>query len=247
MNERQLKILELLKTQGSLEVAALSGLLGVSGVTVRKDLSALEGKGLLRRQHGSALPVSSNDIAYRMTIDYELKRRIARRACEMVGRGETVMIESGSTCAMLAEELAQKQQDVTIVTNSAFIADHIRSLAGVRIVLLGGNYDPEAQIMSGPLTRLCVKEFYVDKFFIGTDGYDKEQGFSNVDLVRAETVRFMAERSTKRIILTNSAKFGRRGVVSLMPTRDVSAVVTDSLPEAYRTSLEENNVEIILA
>lgn len=245
MNERQLKILELLKDQSSIEVAALSGLLGVSGVTVRKDLSALESKGLLRRQHGSAIAVSSNDIAYRMTIDYELKRRIAKRASTMVARGETVMIESGSTCAMLAEELAAKQQDVTIVTNSAFIAGHIRSFAGTRIVLLGGSYDPEAQIMSGPLTRLCVREFYVDKFFIGTDGYDTEQGFSNVDLSRAETVRAMAERASKRIILTTSSKFGRRGVVSLMPTCAVTAVVTDSLPVEYRTDLEENGVKII--
>jgi DeoR/GlpR family transcriptional regulator of sugar metabolism len=76
--------------------------------------------------------VSPNDVGYRMTFDYEVKRRIARRAADMVGSGEAVMIESGSTCAMLAEELVRKKRDVTIITNSAFIAGYVRSIPGAR-------------------------------------------------------------------------------------------------------------------
>ncbi len=247
MNERHLKIMEMLNEAGSIEVNAVAQALGVSTVTVRKDFAWLEQKGLLRRQHGYAVRVSPDDVGYRMTFNYEIKKRIARKAAEMVENGETVMIESGSTCAMLAAELTEKKRDVTIVTNSAFIAGYIRSIPGARVTLLGGSYEPEAQVMTGPLVRKCAQEFFVDKFFIGTDGYDPDQGFSNVDMLRTEAVRAMAESAKRRIILTDSSKFGRRGVVMLMRAREVAAVITDDVPENCRQSLEENDVEIVIA
>ena len=247
MNKRRLAILEMLNREETLDVNGLSRRLSVSAVTVRKDLAALESQGLLRRQHGYATKVSPNDVGYRMTLEYEVKKRIASRACEMVENGEVVMIESGSTCAMLASELVQNKRDVTIVTNSAFIAGYVRAIPGARVVLLGGFYDPDAQVMSGPLVRLCAEEFFVDKFFIGTDGYDPEQGFSNVDMLRSEAVRAMASRAQNRVILTNSPKFNRRSVVLLLPAKDVFAVITDAVPDNCRASLEKNGVKIILA
>jgi len=247
MNQRCLTILEMISREETLDVGVLAERLNVSPVTVRKDLDQLEKGGLLRRQHGSAVRVSPNDIRYRMTFDYEVKARIASRAAQMVEGGETVMIESGSTCAMLAAELVKARRDVTIVTNSAFIADYVRSLPGARVVLLGGSYDPDAQVMSGPLVKKCAEAFFVDKFFIGTDGFDPDQGFSNVDLMRAEAVRDMARQAKRRIILTDSSKFNRRGVVLLLPAPDVSAVVTDLVPENCCAALKESGVEIILA
>ena len=247
MNKRCLKIMDMLNESGSLEVNAVAQELNVSAVTVRKDFAWLEQKGMLRRQHGSAVRVSPDDVGYRMTFSYEVKKRIVRRAAETVKSGESVMIESGSTCAMLAAELAEKKRDVTIITNSAFIAGHIRTIPGARVVLLGGLYEPEAQVMTGPLVKKCANEFFVDKFFIGTDGYDPKQGFSNVDLMRAEAVRAMAENAKRCIILTDSSKFGKRGVVTLMHAKDVSAVITDAVPDNCRESLKENGVEIIIA
>jgi len=247
MNQRGLKIIELLGERGAVEVSALARELGVSAVTVRKDLGELEGQGLLVRQHGCAVRVSPNDIRFRMTVDYEVKRRIARRAAQLTESGEAVMIESGSTCAMLAQELANTRRETAIVTNSAFIADFVRRVPGARITLLGGAYDNDAQVMTGPLVRLCAEEFSVDKFFLGVDGFDPQQGFSNVDLQRAEAVRIMAARARRRIVLTDSSKFGRRGVVSLLRANEVSAVVTDAVPDDCRRALERAGVEIILA
>jgi DeoR/GlpR family transcriptional regulator of sugar metabolism len=246
MNQRCLTILELLNQEETLDVNDLAQRLNVSSVTVRKDLATLENKGLLHRQHGAAVRVSPNDVGYRMTFDYEVKRRIAKKASELVASGEAVMIESGSTCAMLAEELVRTKRDVTIITNSAFIAGYVRSIPGARVVLLGGSYDPDAQVMSGPLVGKCAEEFYVDKFFIGTDGYDPKQGFSNVDMLRAEAVRAMAARADKRIILTDSSKFNKRGVVQLMPASRVTRVITDDVPDNCRESLEASGVEILL-
>jgi len=246
MNERRIKILEMLNDAGSLEVGVLAQELDVSAVTVRKDLAALEEKGLLRRQHGCAVRVSQDDVNYRLIFNYEVKKRIAQHAAQMVENGETIMIESGSTCAMLAAELAAKKRDITILTNSAFIAAHIRSFPGARAVLLGGSYEPDAQVMTGPLVRLCAREFFVDKFYIGADGFDVEQGFSNVNLSRAEAVRSMARSARMRIILTDSSKFNRRGVVALMPLPEIAVVITDAVPDNCRKSLEENGVNIVI-
>lgn len=246
MNERSLKIIQMLNESGSLDVVTLAQELNVSGVTIRKDLAALEEQGLLRRQHGYAVAVSPDDLSYRLTLSYEVKKRIALRAAEMVDNGETIMIESGSTCAMLAAELAEHKRDITIITNSAFIADHIRSFPGVRVILLGGSYDRDSQVMTGPLVHTCVSKFFVDKFFIGADGYYPQQGFSNVSLSRAEAVRAMSESAKKVIVLTDSSKFNKRSVVTIFHAHEVDTVVTDSVPDDCRTSLEENDVEILI-
>ncbi len=246
MNQRQLEIVEMLNRDESLDVNELAQKLSVSAVTIRKDLDTLEEKGLLRRQHGFAIRVSPDDIGYRMTFDYETKKRIAVRACEMIESGEAVMIESGSTCAMLAAEIVTKKRDVTIITNSAFIAAHVRTIPGARVILLGGSYDPDAQAMSGPLVRKCAEQFYVDKFFIGVDGFEPGHGFSNIDMLRAEAVRAMAEQAKKRIILTDSSKFNKRGVVRLISAQDVTTVITNDIPENCREALEQANVEIVI-
>ncbi|MCI8396016.1 MAG: DeoR/GlpR transcriptional regulator, partial [Acutalibacter sp.] len=151
MKERETKILELLAKEKRLEVAALAQVLGVSSVTVRKDLDTLEEKGVLRREHGYALLKSEDDLSSRLAYHYACKGRIAKRAAALVADGETVMIESGSCCALLAEEICTSRRDVTIVTNSAFIAGFVRQKPHAHVVLLGGVYQNDAQVMVGPL------------------------------------------------------------------------------------------------
>ena len=105
MKQREYRILELLTERKRIEVAALAREIGVSQVTVRKDLDALEEKGVIHREHGWAVLCSPDDLNGRIAYHYEAKRRIAARAAELVRDGETVMIESGSCCALLADAL----------------------------------------------------------------------------------------------------------------------------------------------
>ena len=247
MKHRHLSILELLNQDETLEVNTLAQRLEVSAVTVRKDLDALEKIGLLRRQHGYAVRVSRGDIGYRMIFEYDAKRQVAAHAAKMVSHGDAVMIESGSTCAMLAEEIAKTKRDVTIITNSVFIGVYVRMIPGVRIVLLGGAFDPEAQVMTGPLVRKCAEEFHVDKFFIGIDGYDSTQGFFSNNMAEVEAVRDMARQASKHIILATAQKFNRQGNVFLMPEKNISALITDTIPDNCRESLEARGIEIMLA
>jgi DeoR/GlpR family transcriptional regulator of sugar metabolism len=243
MTERHNRILELLAQNHRIEVTVLAELLDVSQVTVRKDLDQLEERGLIRRQHGFACFGSFDDVGRRIAYHYDIKRRIAKAAAELVEDEETVMIESGSCCALLAEEIANNKRDVTIVTNSAFIANHIRHAPYGRVLLLGGEYQKNSQVVVGSITRKNCEYFMSDKFFIGTDGFTKRYGFTGRDHYRAQAVRDMAEQARQVIVLTESEKFFRQGVEGLIRTEDATALFTDDkIPRDIDDFLTERKV-----
>ena len=219
--DRTSQILELLVKEKKMEVAGLSA--GVSQVTVRKDLDAMEAQGLIKREHGFAVLSSTDDIKGRLAYHYEEKRRIALRAAELVRDGDTIMIESGSCCALLAAALTESRSGVTIITNSAFIADYIRRSSDFQIILLGGIYQQDAQVMVGPMVRQCAENFWVDRFFIGVDGWSARAGFTHQDQMRAQAVRDMARQADRVIVLTESEKF------SSITDRHMEAPVTAEL------------------
>lgn len=221
------QILELITGEGKIEVAELARRLDVSQVTIRKDLDNLEERGIIRREHGWAVLHNGDDLSARLAYHYQEKELIARRAAELVQDGESVMIENGSCCALLAETLTRTHRDLTILTNSAFIASYIRDREHVQIVLLGGIYQPEAQVMVGPMVRQCAENFWVDRFFIGVDGWSERTGFTNRDQLRAQAVRDMAGQAEQVIVLTESEKFGIRGTVPLNLKNQIKMVITD--------------------
>jgi DeoR/GlpR family transcriptional regulator of sugar metabolism len=245
MEKRNAQILGTISEHQRIEVSRLAELLGVSPVTIRKDLDILEEKGFIKREHGFAMLGSLEDIGNRLAFNYETKQRIAQSAALLIKPGEAVMIESGSCCTLLAEELARGQQNITIITNSAFIAHHVREYPRVRILLLGGDYQRSSQVMVGPITRKNLADFFVDKLFIGTDGFTQRTGFTGNDHSRAETVRDMARQATQTMVLTESIKFSRQGTISLLPIEGIHGVFTDDgIPEAHEKYLISHNVTV---
>lgn len=248
MNKRQSQILNLLTKNKKMKVTKLSKLLDVSQVTIRKDLAFLENKGIISREHGYARLNDSDDINNRLANHYENKQQIAKKVVESIQNGETIMIESGSCCALVALEIAHSKKDITLITNSAFIADYIRRIKMVKIILLGGEYQNEAQVMVGPITKKCAEAFFVDKLFIGTDGFTKETGFTGNDYMRSEAVRDMAKQAANVIIITDSTKFSQKGVVSLIETEKVNTVYTDfDIPSDIEEYLTLKNINVIKA
>ena len=231
-----------------MEVSALSRALGVSQVTVRKDLDSMERRGIVRREHGYALLASPDDIGGRMAYHYEEKRQIAFKASELVRDGESVMIESGSCCALLADALTALRRNLTIITNSAFIADFMRNKSNFEIILLGGVYQQSSQAMVGPMVRQCAENFWVERFFIGVDGWSAQSGFTNQNQMRAQAVRDMSLQCEKAVVLTESVKFGKRGAVPLNLKDRIKMVVTDSqMPRESASILQSGGIEIICA
>ena len=246
MNKRQSQILDLLAKNKKMEVTKLSELLNVSQVTIRKDLVILENSGIIVREHGYARLNESDDINNRLARHYETKQKIAKLAVESIEHGETVMIESGSCCALVALEIARSKKDVTLITNSAFIADYIRKIGSVKVILLGGEYQNESQVMVGPLTRKCVEAFFVDKLFIGTDGFTIETGFTGNDYMRSEAVKDMAKQASRVMIITDSDKFSQKGVVNLIEIEKVACVYTDdNIPSKIEDYLNKRNIKVI--
>lgn len=226
------EIVKIVSKHRKIEVNKLSEMLDVSKVTIRKDLDKLDTRGILHREHGYAVLNSADDLNYRLAVNYEVKKRIAKEAAKEVEDNDIVLIESGSTCALLAEELANTRQNVTIITNSNFIASYIRRSESINIVLLGGEYQKKSQVSTGMLTEQAVSHFHCDKMFVGIDGFDKGRGFTSLDLRRAETARAMAARADELIVLTDANKFKNKGPVGFFKFSEVSKVYTDKMVQS---------------
>lgn len=131
------KIIQLVFQKKKIDVNTLSEQLQVSKVTIRKDLDKLESKGLLRRVHGYAVLNSGDDLNVRLSYNYNIKRRIAEKAAELVQDNDTIMIESGSTCALLAEVLCQTKQNIKSSPTPALLQATFVSIVAVSLSCWG--------------------------------------------------------------------------------------------------------------
>ena len=246
MKERQDLLIEYVVNHGRTSVDDLAEYLGVSKVTIRKDLDSLSEQGLLRRERGYAIPNQRRDIHYQMAFQLQQKERIAREAVRYVQDGETLIIEAGSTCALFAKALAENRKDVTIITNSLYLASYIQDYNSVHIILLGGALQPESRALVGPLTKQSVSAFHVDKIFLGTDGFSEELGFTGNDMIRSETLEYMLKSADHVYVLTDSMKFRQPGAVSFLKTEDATCVITDAgISDATKSYLEARGITVI--
>lgn len=243
MNKRQLEILKFLSQRKKLEVTELSQLCDVSAVTIRKDLDILESDGFLRREHGFAIINNEDNINYRLAFNYPEKQNIVRKAIEFIEPNETVIIESGSSCTLLALEIAKRNLNNTIITNSAFIARYLKDYPLTKIILLGGHYQSTSEAIVGPLIREYIQKFNVDKMFIGTDGIDEKFGFTGSDYDRCEVVKMMKEQANQLFVLSQSYKMHKRASYSSFSLSDATYVISDdNLSENDRKLLENHGI-----
>ncbi len=247
MNKRQRRIIDSLSAGAMTSVKDLAGLLRVSAVTVRQDLTLLEEEGFLKRVHGGAVLESADDISKRLVVNYEKKQRIARAAAELVREGESILIESGSTNAILVKELGGRE-GVTIITSNVFIARQLKKTEHASIILLGGLYQHESESLVGKLAKLCLDNVNFTKAFIGVDGFTREAGFTSTDMMRAEISAYIAKKGAEIVVVTDSSKFGKVQLTNLFHPRDIQCLITDDgIPPADKAHLEENGVRVIIA
>ncbi len=155
------------------------------------------------------------------------------------------MIESGSCCAILADLLARKLSSLTLITNSAFIAEYVRSFQYIQVILLGGLYQHDSQCLVGPMIRDQVAGYHVRCLFIGIDGWSERFGFTNKDALRAQAVRDMAAACDEVIVLTESEKFRSVGTVPLNISDHPTEVVTDAgIPQEALAALKRQGITV---
>lgn len=244
MNPRHQLILTLVHQARKLSVAELAQQTCVSEVTMRNDLTTLEKQGLLKRVHGSAIALDTDDPDARMSINFPLKERLAERAAQLVEEGETVFIEGGSANALLARRLSHLRR-VTIITISSYIA-HLLKESDTQVVLLGGLYQHQSESVVGPLTRLCIEQVHFSKAFIGIDGYHLEAGFTGRDMMRADVVNCILAKGVTNIAITDSSKFGVIQSCALDGGPIHQLVTDDALPADYRTRLAASHTRLHL-
>jgi len=241
--DRTVRILDLLSTNKTIKLSLFAELLDVSQVTLRRDLDNLERRGIICRTHGYVSLNSEDNTGRRLAFNHLIKRKIASAAAQIVEEGETIIIDSGSCCALFAEELALARKNVTIITNSVFIANFVHRMPYIKIILLGGYLQPESQVLVGPMTINCAQMFFSDKFFLGTDGFIPDYGFTGRDYNRVITSLELVKCVNKVFILTEAAKFYQRGVFNLISFDKLSGVFTDdSIPKEAEAALQKNNI-----
>lgn len=247
MNERHKEILKILVEKREVSVNLLAERLVVSGVTIRQDLNSLEKQGFIKRVHGGAVLNETDDISTRLIFNYKQKILIARKAASLVDEGETVLIEGGSTNALLARELGEKK-GITIITPNVFIARELRENPDTPVILLGGLYQSQSESLVGKLTKLCIDHVNFHKAFIGVDGFTREFGFTGKDMMRAEINAYIAEKSPKVFVVTDSSKFGKVALTKYFDPEGIHYLITDDdIPAKDKTFLEKSGVNVIIA
>jgi len=245
--DRERTILRLLTERGSLSVSLLSRELGVSEVTIRSDLKTLEEKGYLCRSRGGAYPALHQSIVERQQLNIEAKNRIARAAAELVRDGDRIMIEAGTTTALVARHLLGKR-GVHVVTNSTLVFSYARLNPSLQITLAGGEFRRETEAMVGPIALRTIAGLNVRLAFVGTDGFSLERGMTTQLVEGAEIVKAMRAQAEETYLVADSSKYGRSGFVSVLGLAEVDGIITDSgLGELAARELAEASIRVTKA
>ncbi|MDM4767669.1 DeoR family transcriptional regulator [Pelomonas sp. SE-A7] len=250
-SQRREQILDLLVTQGSVQVSDLVPKLGVSAVTIRTDLSALENQGLVTRSYGGATlvrtPPPEQSIRQKDTLNTGLKEHIGAAAARLVEPGDNIIIDSGTTTLHMARHL-QGLDRVTVMTNGLNIAWELADTPGVELMLTGGLLRKQSLSVQGAQAEACLNVYNFDKLFLGVDGFDLQFGVTTHHEAEASLNHRMVERAKKVIVLTDASKFGRVSLHRIVLLDRVHAVITDAgISPEYREGLQRLGIEVIIA
>jgi DeoR family transcriptional regulator of aga operon len=248
-NERHDDILKILGLRKNVNVSELTKRLNVSEVTIRKDLSFLEDMGYLMRTRGGALLAEERDIKLslkeRSKENPETKKRIAFKAREFLHEGDTIYLDSGSTCRELARCL--KDMNLRVVTNSIDVIFELADAPGIALYSIGGSYRKEAGSFIGPLSIDALGNFQFDTAFLGTSGFSREGAFSSQNIIESQVKKSAISMAERTVILTDASKYGRCAFSVFARSEDIDAVIIEREAEVLKEELEKMNIEIIFA
>lgn len=249
--ERHKYILDQLNKQKFIKVAEIAKDLGITTVTIRKDLKYLESKKLLFRTHGSASPINPHvpdrGVYVKEKIKNEEKRKIGVAAAKLIEENDSIIIASGSTIFAFAQEIAPLQH-LNVVTPSLRVAILLSEQENISIVQLGGNLYKNSLSVRGEYALQVFNDFTCSKVFMGVDGIDGDYGITTSTLEEAQLSKKMMEASSRTIILADSSKFGKRGFGKICSLDRIDVIVTDNgITESAIKMVEDNGIELIIA
>jgi DeoR family transcriptional regulator, aga operon transcriptional repressor len=230
IDERRNHLLKLILRDGRVLVSEMSDALGISRITIRKDLDYLESKGLVLRTHGGALTPQESTLQDPTLQEKEQKQlkekqHIAKAAASLVEDGHCVLLDSGTTTTAIAREL-RRFSHLTIITNAVNIATE---LAGTdfEVILTGGTLRKNSFSLVGPLAEEVLSEMHADILFLGVDGFDAKIGPMTPNVLESRVNRAMVKAAKRVVAVCDSTKFMRRSLALIVPPKAIHTVITD--------------------
>ena len=251
--ERQQAIAQQVTRRGRLSVNELADQYDVTTETVRRDLSALEKMGLVRRVHGGAVPADSLSVIESALVDRDSantaeKDRIAKAALGLLPPpGSTILVDAGSTTSRLAA-LLPRHHSLTVVTHAVPVAARLATLPQVELHLLPGRVRPTTQAAVGPDTVEALRHLRADLVFLGTNGVSLEHGLSTPDRDEAATKRAMVRSARRVVVLADADKVMVECPISFADLDEVDVLVTDDrIRPDDRSALTRFGLEVLVA
>lgn len=250
--ERQLAVAELVARAGRVSVTELAANFDVTAETVRRDLSLLEGRGLVRRVHGGALPVESATLlearlTERDLANIEQKQRIAQAAVAFLpGSGGTVLLDAGTTTARLAQILPPDRA-FTVITHAVPIAERLADDSKIELHLLPGRVRRKTHAAVGVATVTALSRVRADVAFVGANGITLDHGLSTPDHAEAATKAALISAAQRTIVLCDSSKIGVERTVSFARLDDIDVLITDAgISAAQREAFARVDLELVI-
>lgn len=250
-DERQERIAAFVNENKYASVAELSGFFQVSRATIRRDLDEMEAESRLKLTHGGAV---SNDKSTSFELSYiekretnrEEKTRIAAHAAAKIKPGETILIDSGTTCVEIPRFLAG-MENVIVATNDLMCGIELKKCPGITTIIIGGTMRPHFYNTSGFYAEDFLREFHFDKAFVSMDAIDVEMGsmITNIDEVSVKAL--IAEVADEVFFLCDHSKFKAKAFVRVCPLEKADMIITSKeLPRETASRYREKGANLIL-
>lgn len=247
--ERRSRILELVRRNKSVLVKDLCTKFGVTGETIRKDLSSLEQEGLLIKTYGGAYVKdgvkNEIDASIRETLFTEAKEAIGRACAELIGSGDTIFLDESTTCLAIARQLLNFD-GITVVTNSLKISKTLAERGSCKLILSGGDLDRKNQCFVGGSAEEFLSRYYVDKSFVSCRGMDRIAGISDGSSVNGRIRSLMLRQGRERFLVLDYTKVNQVNFFKICDFTSIDTLVIDTLPgQEWRDFLQEQEIRVI--
>jgi DeoR/GlpR family transcriptional regulator of sugar metabolism len=224
---RHAEIMRRVRLSGATSVRDLASQLGVSPSTIRRDLEVLDRDGTLRRVRGGALADADTDrpFAEVAAADEQDKEAVAARAARLVGDGDVILLDIGTTTMRLARRLRGRR--VTVVTSSLAVLDALRADPEVELLLLGGMVRRTYHSLVGVLTEAALSQVVADRVFLGASGVRPDGQLVDTTLAEVPLKRAMIAAAGQVVLLVDRHKFPGTGALRVCGPEDIDVIVTN--------------------
>lgn len=250
LNQRRLKILNLIREDGHAKVQDLSKIFKVTDVTIRQDLEELEEMGYIQREHGGAFLKDVGSFAktgqlFNQTTHLEEKRAIADKAVSFIHEGDCIILDSGSTTTEIAK-LLFNFKELTVITNALNIALILGENHNINLIVTGGEFKAPTLSLTGEMAAASFTNLHANKLFLATAGISSNMRLTYPSMSDLVVKNAMIKSSDKVFLVADSSKFGNSAFASLGPISLVQTIITDNkISNEYLTRISQQKVTVL--